>query len=656
MPSLSGGDPFNVKTSRESGDRSRRFADVVVELDRYCLVKGGESKRITPRAFEVLNYLIEHRERVVEKQELFEQIWKESFVSDNALTRAIREIRQVIGDDADAPRYIETIPKRGYRFIAEISDIPGENGGLPDTLPEERREYPPIYPIAPIDRGPWVDRKVAVKVAVGAIGLASIALALVLYFSWVSRRTVQPVTGMPRTIAVLPFKPLVADHRDEAFELGMADALITRLSILRHVIVRPTGAIRKYSTLDQDPIAAGREQRVDAVLEGSLHRSGEKVRVSARLIDTRDGSSLWSDRYDEYFTDIFAAQDAISEKIAKALAPELTGAERTRLAKRYTENTDAYLAYVKGRYFMDKRTEEGFNKAIEYFQQAIEKDPQYALAYAGLADCHHLLGGYGLLPPKETYPKAKAAAMKALEFDDQLAEAHTVLAVARARYDWDWAGAERDFKRALDLNPGYAGAHQWYGIFFLVVAEKFDDAIAEAKRAQEIDPLSLATGVNVAIANYFARRFDQSIEQSAKTLEMDPRFIQAYEFLGRAYEQKGKYDEAIAAFQEGLKLRSDYTHCLGPLGRAYAVSGRQIDARKILDQLKELSGRRYVMPYHIATIYSALGDKDQAFAWLQKAYDERDDRLVLLKVDPFWDGLRSDPRYANLVRAIGLSP
>jgi DNA-binding winged helix-turn-helix (wHTH) protein/TolB-like protein/Tfp pilus assembly protein PilF len=562
MPSLSGGYPFNMKNGREIGGRSRRFADVVVELDRYCLVKRGESKKITPRAFEVLNYLIEHRERVVEKQELFEQIWKDSFVSDNALTRAIREIRQVIGDDADAPRYIETVPKRGYRFIAEISDAPGENVGPPDTVPAERTEEPSI------DRGSRVDRKVAVV----AIGLASIGLALVLYFSWISRKTVQPVNEMPRTIAVLPFKPLVADHRDEAFELGMADALITRLSNLRQIIVRPTGAIRKYSSLDQDPVAAGREQRVDAVLEGNLHRVGEKVRVSARLIDTRDGSSLWSDKYDEYFTDIFAAQDSISEKIAKALAPELTGAERTRLAKRYTDNTEAYQAYVKGRYFMDKRTEDGFNKAIEYFQQAIEKDPKYALAYAGLADCQHFLGGYGLLPPKETYPKAKAAAMKALELDDQPAEAHTVLAVARARYDWDWAGAERDFKRALELNPGYAGAHQWYGIFSLVIAEKFDDAIAEAKRAQEIDPLSLATGVNVAIANYFARRFDRSIEQSVKTLEMDPRFIQAYEFLGRAYEQKGKYEEAIAAFQEGLKLRSDYTHCLGPLGRAYAVS------------------------------------------------------------------------------------
>jgi tetratricopeptide (TPR) repeat protein len=303
---------------------------------------------------------------------------------------------------------------------------------------------------------------------------------------------------------------------------------------------------------------------------------------------------------------------------------------------------------------MDKRTEEGFHKAIEYFQQAINKDPKYALAYAGLADCHHLLGGYGLLPPKETYPKAKAAAIKALEIDDQLAEAHTVLAIARARYDWDLAGAEREFKRALDLNPSYPGGHQWYAVFVLIITERFDDAIAEVKRAQEIDPLSLATGVNVAIVNYFARRFDRSIEQSGKALEMDPRFIQAYEFLGRAYEQKESYGEAIAAFQEALKLKSDYTQCLGPLGRTYAISGRRDEARKILGQLKELSGRRYVMPYHFATIYSALGDKDQAFAWLLKAYEERDDRLMFLKVDPFWDSLRSDLRFSNLVRDIGL--
>jgi TolB-like protein/DNA-binding winged helix-turn-helix (wHTH) protein len=633
-----------VKDGDQNGVRTRRFADVVVELDRYCLVKGGESKKITPRAFEVLNYLIEHRERVVEKQELFEQIWKESFVGDNSLTRAIKEIRQVIGDSADAPRYIETVPKRGYRFIAEIGDAPGENVEAPKIVLEERTEEPSF------DRGLRLNRKVAVM----AIGLVSIALALILTSWWMSRKTRQSVTEMPRTIAVLPFKPLSADKRDEAFELGMADTLIVKLSNLRQIIVRPTSAIRKYSSLDQDPIAAGREQQVDAVLEGNLHRGGGKVRVTARLIDARDGSSLWSDHYDEYFTDIFTAQDSISEKIAKALAPELTGAERTRLAKRYTENTEAYQAYVKGQYFMDKRTEEGFNKAIEYFQKAIEKDPKYALAYAGLADCHRFLGGYGLLPPRETYPKAKATAMKALELDDQLAEAHTTLAIAKARYDWDWAGAERDFKRALELNPGYAGAHQWYALFSLVIAEKFDDAIAEVKLAQEIDPLSLNTGMKAAIVNYFARRFDQSIEQSGKILEMDPRFIQAYEFLGRAHEQKGKYEEAIAAFHEGLKLGSDYTHCLGPLGRACAVSGRQVEARKILDRLKGLSRRRYVMPYHIATIYAALGDRDQAFAWLQKAFDERDDRLMFLKVDPFWDSLRSDPRYAKLVRGIGL--
>jgi serine/threonine-protein kinase len=245
--------------------------------------------------------------------------------------------------------------------------------------------------------------------------------------------------------------------------------------------------------------------------------------------------------------------------------------------------------------------------------------------------------------------------MKALDFDEQLAEAHTALAVAEARYDWDWAGAEKEFKRAIELNPGYAAALQWHAVFTLVIEERFDEALAEVKLAQQIDPLSLATGVNAAIVNYFARRFEQSIEKSDKTLEMDPRFIQAYEFLGRAYEQKGRDEEAIAAFQKALELRSDYTHCLGPLGRSYAVSGRRDEARRILDQLKELSKRRYVMPYHIATIYAALGDRDQAFAWLEKAYDARDDRLIFLKVDPFWDSLRSDRRFANLERRVGLS-
>jgi tetratricopeptide (TPR) repeat protein len=354
-------------------------------------------------------------------------------------------------------------------------------------------------------------------------------------------------------------------------------------------------------------------------------------------------------------TDLFAVQTLISEQVAELLVLHLTGSERTRLAKRYTEDTEAYRAYVKGRYFWDKRTEEGFQKAIEYFQQAIGKDPKYALAYAGLADCHNLLGGYGLLPPKETYARGKAAAMKALELDEQLAEAHTALAFAQARYDWDRAGAEMEFKRAIELNPGYATAHQWYSHYSLIIAERFDEAIAEVKLAQQIDPLSLAISSDAGYVNYFARRFDQAIEQSGKTLEMDPHWSPTYDFLGRAYVQKGRYAEAIAAFQKALKLNPDNPYFLGPLGRAYAVSGRQDEALKILDQLKELSKRRYVKPYHFSIIYTALGDKDQGFAWLQKAYDERDDRLIFLKVDAAWDSLRSDPRFAKLVREVGLT-
>ncbi len=656
-------------------DQSYRFGDYQLDAAERVLRRDGEIVPLPLKSLEVLLALVEQHGRVVSKEELMEQVWPDSFVEEANLARHIYTLRRALGEglkeNGEEHHLIQTVPGRGYRFTAEVK-TPDEAEPEPEqsiiSASQERAgprpesaiisaQEPVIHspPGEPsFDLGQRLGLRLNRKVV--AIGLGSIVLVLALSYFWMRRKTEQPVIAMPRTIAVLPFKPLVANNRDEAFELGMADSLITRLGGLRQLIVRPTGAIRKYSSLDQDPIAAGREQRVEAVLEGSLHQAGEKVRVTVRLLDTKDGSSLWSYQSEEYFTDIFTAQDSISKEIAKALALELTGAERTRLAKRYTGNTEAYQAYVKGRYFLDKRTEEGFHKAIEYFQQAIEKDSKYALAYAGLADCHNLLGGYGLLPPKETYPSGRAAAMKALEFDEQLAEAHTALAFAEARYDWDRAGAEKAFKRAIELNPGYATSHQWYAVFSLVIAERFDEAIAEVKLAQQIDPLSLAVGVNAGIVNYFARRFDQTIEQSDKTLEMDPRFIQAYEFLGRAYEQKGRYAEAIAAFQKALELNPEYTNCLGPLGRAYAVSGREGEARKILGQLEELSRRRYVMPYHIATVYTALGDKDQAFAWLQRAYDERDDRLIFLKVDAAWDSLRSDPRFADLLRRIGLSP
>jgi DNA-binding winged helix-turn-helix (wHTH) protein/TolB-like protein len=638
--SSSRGDTFIVKNGDQNGGRTHRFADIVVELDRYNLVKGGESKKITPRAFEVLNYLIEHRERVVEKQELFEQIWGESFVSDNALTRAIREIRQVIGDDADAPRYIETVPKRGYRFIAEISDAPSENVVPLDIVLAERTEEPSI------GRGLRLNRKVAVV----AIGFVSIAVALVLTSWWMSRKTVQRVTGMPRTIAVLPFKPVVADNRDPAFELGMADNLITRLSNLRQIIIRPTGAIRKYSSLDQDPIAAGRELGVEAVLEASMHRMGEKVRVNARLLDTKDGSAIWSYQSDNYFTDIFTAQTTISEKIASALALELAGRELQLLARRHTNKSEAYQLYAKGRYHLFRRTGRDTEKAIGYFRQAVTSDSNYALAHEGLAFAYISLCYLGVVPCIEVMPKAKESVMRALEIDSSLAEAHTTFGLFKFTYYWDWSGAERYLKAALALNPNSSYVHQIYA-FYLSNVGRSNEAIAEINKALELDPTSLFANRFLGMFLYFARQPDRAIDQLQKTFDLDSTFETTYGWMANSYEQIGDYEKSVIW---DMKLEKA-PQSVKALTETYAASGWNGYWRKRIDLTQENANRSYIDPYHLATMHARLGEKEQALKHLHKAFDERSSQLVFLKIDPTLDNLRSDPRFPALLRRIGLS-
>jgi len=390
---------------------------------------------------------------------------------------------------------------------------------------------------------------------------------------------------------------------------------------------------------------------VETVLDGSIQRQGDRLRVTVQLISVKDGSQLWGKTFDEKFTDIFAVQDAISEKVTEALALKLSGEEQTGLAKRYTENAEAYQLYLLGRFYWNKRSEEGIKKAIAYFDQAIEKDPNYALAYAGLSQCYIVLDAYYLLPPQEAIPKAKAAATRALEIDDTLAEAYAALATYY--YDWDWPAAERQFKRAIELNPNYATAHQWYAEF-LVNQGRFDEGIAEIKRARELDPLSLIINTVLGRSLYQARQYDQGIEQLRNTIEMDPNFVPAHRHLGQAYEAKGMYSEAVAEMQKAVTLSGSTPEYMAVLGQAYALSGKRAEAMKIVEELKEQSKQRYISACGIALIYAGLGEKDRAFEWLEKAYQEHDYGLIYIRVAPGLESLRSDPRFADLVRRVGL--
>ncbi|MGH2619502.1 MAG: tetratricopeptide repeat protein, partial [Anaerolineales bacterium] len=401
-----------------------------------------------------------------------------------------------------------------------------------------------------------------------------------------------------------------------------------------------------------DPQKAGRDLNVQAVLTGRVVERDGALNIQADLVSVDDGSQLWGRQYSRKFSDILTLQDEIAREVSEKLGLRSTVEQQKRLAKRSTENTEAYQLYLKGRYYWNRRTAQTLKRAVEYFQQAIDKDPGYALAYAGLADCYALYPNYQVESPRDSGPKAKAAATRALEIDNTLAEAHASLAWTLMQYEWDWAGAEREFQRSIELDPNYPTAHHWYGIC-LAATGRTGQAIASMKRAQQLDPLSMIINAGVGLELYFARRYDEAIEQIRKALEMDPNFAEGHRYLGMAYEQEAMYREAIAEFQKAFELSGGSPSMLGFLGHAYALSVNRGKALRAIADLDELSKRRYVSPSNTAVIYTGLGDKERALEWLEKALDDRSYDVIRLKVDPRLDGLRADRRFANLLRRMG---
>jgi adenylate cyclase len=453
-------------------------------------------------------------------------------------------------------------------------------------------------------------------------------------------------------IAILPFVNMSADAENEYFSDGMTEELISQLSKISKLEVIARTSVMKYKGKDKDIAEIGRELKVGTVLEGSVRKAENQVRITVQLINVQNQAHLWSQDYDRELKGIFTIQSNIAQKVAEALKVQLLAGEKQRIEKKETENLEAYNLYLKGRYYFSKRTGEGLKKSIEYFTQAIEKDPAYALAYAGVADSYTLLGWWAYLPPKEVFPRAKAAAQKSLELDATLAEAYAPLALIKMLYDFDWLGAEREFKRALAFNPGYALAHMEYAIY-LMFMERHDEAIAEIQRAQELDPLSLAINAHVAAIFTTARRFDQAIEQAQKAIEMDPSHLMGHYWLGWAYTEKGMYEEAITESKKAIELSGGGVWPIALLGHTYGRSGRRDEALKVLNELKERSKREHVHAGGIAYIYIGLGEKDQAIEWLQKAYEERsDDSLLWMKAGPYVDSLRSDPRFQELIRKV----
>lgn len=645
-----------------------KFEGFRLDARKRLLLRDGETIQLSSKAFDLLLTLVQSGGREVTKEELMKSIWADQIVEDANLTVTMSHLRKALGEKASDHRFIVTIPGRGYRFVPELKPSEAlivEQHTLSEIVIEESESATPIIetktlaPAKAITVARGLIASPVRKFSLTVVGVGLVALTVLGFYWWPKRAAIpfENSTAAPamqiKSIAVLPFKPLVSENRDESLEMGMADTLIAKLSNIREIRIRPISAVRKYAGIDQDAVAAGREQKVDAVLDGQIQKSGDKIRVTVRLVRVADGASIWTNQFDEKLTDIFLVQDSISARVAQTIASRLTGEEKKQLIRQYTTNAEAYQIYLKGRYHLSKLTDDGFRKSLEYFQQAIEKDPNFALAYAGLADSYNSLGDFNVLRPKEVFPKAKSAALMALELDDLLAEAHTALAIVLLEYDWDWAAAEREFRRAIEINPSDADAHQAFG-FYLVSMGQFDEGVEQMRRAQELDPVSLVKITAVGQVLLIARRYDEAIEQSKTAIEMDPNLGFAHWLLGLAYVYKGANETAIVTLQKSTALSGDSPDEPAALGLAYALSGKTVEARKILDELKQRSERKYLSPTVIAALYGALGEKDRAFALLDKAYEERDFLLVMLKVEPMFDPLRSDPRFTTLVQRVGL--
>ena len=463
------------------------------------------------------------------------------------------------------------------------------------------------------------------------------------------------VTKTPRvrkaidSLAVLPFSNMSGDPEAEYLSDGITESIINSISQLGKLRVVPRSRVFRYKGYDFDPQEAGRALNVRAVLSGRVVQRGDTLIIRTELVDVANESQLWGEQYSRKFADILTVQEEIATEISQKLQLRLTREEKKQLAKRYTENIRAYQTYLKGRYCWSRRTEESLKKGIDYFQQAIREDPNYALAYVGLADSYNLLGWYSVLPSKEVFPKAKEAASKALEIDDRLPEAHASMAYAMFLYDWEYLAAEKEFKRAVQLRPGYGTARHWHAEL-LIATGRTDEAIDEAKRALETDLLSLIINALVGWVFYHARQYDQAIKHHRETLEMDADFVPSHLFLGQAFEQVGRFEEAIAEFQKAIRLSGGSTQIVAALGHAYAVSGNRNGAIRILEELEQLSKQRYVTPLDIAFVYAGLNQRDQAIEWLEKAYEERSCNLVYVKIDPRLEPLHSDPRFQDLLR------
>lgn len=589
------------------------FGKFIFDPQERVLLCGGVSVHLTEKVFETLRLLIENNGKLLSKDEMMNSLWEESFVEESNLAKNISRLRKIL--NTEGIELIETLPKRGYRFLADIRRLDGNASLL-------------------------VHRQLNVKITQtdneGNDASLHTSLAEI------------------HRLAILPFQPLGAKHDEDFFGLGMTDALITQLSRTGQIIVRPTSAILKFNQFEGDAVSIGKDLQVDAVLEGRFQRLGNKLRLTVQMLHTGTGNSLWAQGFNAEVEDIFVIQDSIAERVADALTRKLTVEAKAKLKKRYTENVEAYQEYLKGRFFWNKRTLDGFTRALTFFERAINIDPSFALAYTGIADIYNQLPIFDNFPPRDFFPKAKAAAARALELDETLAEAHASLGFVMLNYDWNWAGAEVAFRRAIELNPTYAPAHHWYGTY-LLRAGRTSEAILAAKEAQQLDPLSPVITTWLAEALNIFGNSEAAIELHRQTLIMSPESFCAYFHLALIYAACQRFDEAREAAQTALRLSKEISLTLSLTAVLHAIVGEKIIALEILGQLLEIRKTKYISAVNIAGVYAVLGAENETFDWLEKAFVERDPFLTWLHIDKEFVFLHGKPRFQKLLQGIGLS-
>jgi TolB-like protein/DNA-binding winged helix-turn-helix (wHTH) protein/Flp pilus assembly protein TadD len=607
-----------------------RFGVFQFDLNGLQLYKAGVRIKLQEQPFRVLAVLVQRAGEVVTREELRQRIWPTDVYGtfDQGLNNAIRKVRDALGDSADNPRFVETVAKHGYRFIAPVS-----KESRPPTLPRSGHEKP---------------QKITL------IGLS--ILVLLALVGWSVWRRAARVTPLPEKVvlAVLPFDNLNRDPEQDFFSDGLTEEMIAQLGKLNpaRLTVISRGSVAKYKGSSLPPKQIGHELHADYLLQGSVRRAADRVRITVQLIQVQDQTDRWAETYDRELKDILSLQDSVTQAIANQIRITLTPEQETQLTSPRSLDPEAYESYLKGRYYWNKRNADALQKATTYFEHAVGRDPRYGAAYSGLADCNSGLAWHGFKSPTEALTKADTAALKAIEIDPESGEAHASLGLVRL-HRWEWSVAEAEFKRAIELNPYYANAHHWFGDY-LSVRGRHDEALLEAQQALKLDPLNLMINTWVGLRYYLARKYDRAIEQGRNAVDLDANFAAGHLLLGESYIQVGRQNEALVELQRAAKLSGDSPLYVAQVGVAQAKAGNKKEALEIIEQLQKTSAERYVSPYGMAQIYAALDDKEQTLKWLETAYDGHAVWMSYLAVDPLFDAFHADARFQELLRRLKL--